>query len=122
MATNYNGGVQLISEPTFFRELDVSAADFDGTDTANISNTLKVKDPNNSYFNPWKKNGGFLVKADTTGTMDVISWEDYQMNGKVIDDTMVQTIQVTAGFWTEERVVKVFNSSTVQSGQIGTVL
>ena len=120
--TNYNGGVQLITEPTFYRDIDVTGADFDGTDTANIADSLKTKEQNNSKFNPWKKNGGFLVKPSVDGNIDVLSWEDYERAGKVIDDTLKQTILGTTGYWAEERVVKVYTTSAVKTMQIGTVL
>lgn len=118
----YNGGVQLITEPTFFRSIDVTSADFDGTDTANIADSLKTKELNNSKFNPWKKNGGFLVKPTGDGTVDVLTWEDYERQGKTIDDTLKQSLQGTGGKWAEERVVKVYTTSAVKTMDIGTVL
>jgi len=122
MGTEYNGGVQLITQPTFFRDIDVTAASFDGTDTANVDDDLKTQETNGSKFNPWKKNGGFLIKPTASGLIDVLSWEDYKRNGKVVDDTLMQTIQGTGGAWNEERVVKVYTTSVIKTMQIGTVL
>lgn len=122
MGAEYNGGVQVISEPTFLRSIDVTAASFDGTDTANVATAMKTQEANNSHFNPWAKNGGFVIKPTDDGTVDVLCWEDYKRNGKVVDDTLVQTIQVSAGTWNEERVVKVYTSSIIKTMQIGTVL
>ena len=119
---NYNGGVQLITEPTFFRSLDVTSADFDGTDTANVPVAMKTQEQNNSHFNPWKKNGGFVLKPDLDGVIDVLSWEDYERNGKVVDDTLKQSILGLGGAWNEERVVKVYTSSAIKTMEIGTVL
>lgn len=123
MATvNYNGGVQLITEPTFFRSIDVTGGDFDGTDTPNVAVALKTQEANNSHFNPWKKNGGFIVKPTATGLISVLSWEDYERNGKVVDDSLAQNIQGTGGAWNEERVVKVYSASPVKTMDIGTVI
>ncbi len=120
--TNYNGGVQLITQPTFFRSLDVTAGDFDGTDTANIADSLKTKEQNGSKFNPWKRPGGFLVQPTGDGAVDVLSWEDYQRAGYTIDDTLKQTIQGTGGKWSEQRVVKVYQTSAVKTMDIGLVI
>jgi len=122
MGTEYNGGTQVISQPNFFRELDVSGADFDGTATAAIADSLKTQEANNSKFNPWKKNGGFVVKPATTGTIDVLSWEDYRRNGKVIDDALMQTIPGVGGTYNEERVIKVYDSSAITDLTIGTII
>ncbi len=118
----YNGGVQLITQPTFFRSIDVTAADFDGTDTANIADSLKTSEQNGSKFNPWKKPGGFLVKPTGDGLIDVLTWEDYERNGKVVDDALAQSLQGTGGKWAEERVIKVYTSSAVKTMDIGTIL
>lgn len=119
---NYNGGVQLITEPTFFRSIDVTGASFDGTDTADIAVALKTQEANNSHFNPWKKPGGFLIKPTSTGLISVLSWEDYERNGKVVDDSLLQVIQGTGGLWNEERIVKVYTASAIKTMDIGTVL
>ena len=120
--TGYNGGVQLITQPTFFRSIDVTGGDFDGTDTANINDTLKTKEENGSRFNPWRKPGGFLVKPTADGLVDVLTWEDYERMGKTIDDTLKQSIQGTGGKWAEERVIKVYDTSAVATMDIGIVL
>jgi len=122
MGIEYNGGVQTISQPTFVRSLDVTGASFDGTDTANIADSLKTQETNGSKFNPWKKNGGFLLKPTADGTVDVLTWEDYERNAKVVDDSLVQTITVLGGKWEETRVVKVYTASAVKTMDIGQVL
>lgn len=122
MGTEYNGGVQVISQPTFVRVIDVSGADFDGTDTANVDDDLKTQETNGSKFNPWKKNGGFLFKPATSGDIDVLTWEDYKRNGKTVDDTLMQTIPGIGGTYNEERVVKIYDSSAITDLTIGTVL
>lgn len=118
----YNGGVQAILQPTFVRSIDVTAADFDGTDTANVAASLKTQETNNSAFNPWKKNGGFVINPTADGTVTVLMWEDYKRNAKVVDDSLAQAIQVTGGSWNEARVVKVYQASGVKTMNIGTVL
>lgn len=118
----YNGGVQVISQPTFVRSIDVTGSDFDGTDTSNIADSLKTQESNNSKFNPWKKNGGFVINPTADGVVDVLTWEDYERNAKVVDDALKQSLQVTGGSWNEARVVKVYTTSTVKTMNIGTVL
>ena len=118
----YNGGVQLIEQPTFVRAIDVSVTSFDGTDTANVADALKTQESNGSRFNPWKKNGGFIFKPATTGTVDVLLWEDYERNAKVVDDALVQTVAGIGGEWNRERVVKVYDSSAITDVEIGTIL
>lgn len=122
MGVIYNGGVQTISEPTFVREIDVTSAAFDGTDTANIADSLKTAEANGSKFNPWKKNGGFVVLPSADGTINAITWEDYERNEKTIDDSLAQDIIVTGGIWNETRIVKVLSASTVKTMNIGQVL
>lgn len=120
--TGYGGGNQLISQPNFVRAIDVTSADFDGTDTDNISLSLKTLEQNNSRFNPWKKNGGFLVKPSADGIVDVLTWEDYERGGKVVNDTLKQSVLMTGGVWEPSRVVKVYTSSIVKTFNIGTVI
>lgn len=113
---------KYVTQPNFYRDIDVTGTAFDGTDTANVIDALKTQEQNGSKFNPWKKNGGFLVKPTADGLVDVLSWEDYKRNGKVVDDSLVQSIQGTGGAWNEERVIKVYTSSVVKTMQIGTEL
>ena len=120
--TGYNGGTQLIQQPNFVRSADVTAADFDGTDTANVLDSQKTSEQNGSKFNPWKKNGGFLVKPSSDGLVDVLTWEDYERNGKVVNDTLKQSILMTGGVWEPTRVVKIYTTSAVKTHNIGTVL
>lgn len=117
-----NGGVQEIGNPTFVRALDVTAADFDGTDTANVADSMKTDETNGSKFNPWKKNGGFTFASSADGVIDVLSWEDYKQNNKVVDDTKKQSVQVSQGDWHKIRVVKIYTSSAIKTMTIGTVL
>jgi hypothetical protein len=121
VATGYNGGNQLIAQPNFVRSIDVTSADFDGTDTANVADALKTSEQNGSKFNPWKKNGGFLVLPSGDGIVDVLTWGDYKKNGKVVNDSLMQSIPVLGGAWQETRVVKVYDSSTVSTMNIGTI-
>jgi len=120
--TQYGGGTQLIAQPNFVRSIDVTSADFDGTDTDNVADALKTQEANGSMFNPWKKNGGFIYKPSADGDVDVLTWEDYKRNGKVVDDTLMQTIYSTGTVWEETRVVKVYTSSAVKNFNIGQVL
>lgn len=120
----YSGGTQAIAQPNFVRTIDVSLSDFDGTDTDNVANAQRTLEANGSRFNPWKKNGGFLVKPSDDGVLDVLTWEDYERQGKVVNDTLKQSINVVGGAWEETRVVKVYTTSTVTKTDlnIGTVL
>lgn len=120
--TGYNGGTQTILQPNFVRSIDVTAASFDGTDTDNVAAGLKTSEQNNSSFNPWKKNGGFLFKPSADGTTTVLTWEDYERNGKVVADTLAQAILTTGGVWETTRVVKIYTASTVKTFNIGTVI
>lgn len=110
------------SEPNFVRSIDVTAADFDGTDTANVADALKTKEQNGSRFNAWKQNGGFLYMPTTDGVIDVLTWEDYRRNGKVVDDTLKQSVTSIGGGWQKTRVVKIYSTSTVKTMNIGIVL
>lgn len=120
--TQYGGGTQLIAQPNFVRSIDVTSADFDGTDTANVATALKTQETNGSAFNPWKKNGGFIYKPESDGDVDVLTWEDYRRNGKVVDDTLMQTIYSTGTVWEETRICKIYTTSTVKTFNIGQVL
>lgn len=122
MGLQYGGGTQLITQPNFLRSIDVTSADFDGTDTANVADANKTQETNGSKFNPWKKNGGFLIKPTADGLVDVLMWGDYVRNAKVVDDTLKQSIQGTGGAWNEERVVKVYTTSVVKTMDIGTII
>jgi len=128
-STQYGGGTQLIAQPNFARSIDVTSADFDGTDLTSViamevvmSATMRTQETNGSKFNPWKKNGGFIYKPSADGEIDVLTWEDYERNGKVVDDTLMQTIYSTGTVWEELRVVKIYDSSTVKTFNIGQVL
>lgn len=120
--TQYGGGTQLIAQPNFVRSIDVASADFDGTDTASVVDANKTQETNGSKFNPWKKNGGFIYKPSTDGNIDVLTWEDYERNGKVVDDTLKQTIYSSGSVWEETRVVKIYTTSIVKLFNIGQVL
>ncbi len=128
-SVGYNGGNQLIAQPNFVRSIDVTSADFDGTSLTSVeamettmSATMRTQESNGSVFNPWKKNGGFLYKPSADGTVDVLTWADYERNGKVVDDTLKQSIYSTGTVWEETRVVKIYASSTVKTFNIGTVI
>ena len=54
--------------------------------------------------------------------MDVLTWEDYERNGKVVDDALMQSITCVAGEWEPTRVVKVYSSSTIDTMNIGTII
>ena len=118
----YSGGNQLILQPNFVRTVSVAAASFDGTDTANVADDLKTSEKNGSKFNPWKKNGGFILKSATAGTINVLTWEDYERMGKVVTDTLAQALLVSAGEWQPTRIVKVYTGGAITSVQIGTVI
>ncbi len=120
--TQYGGGTQLIAQPNFVRSISVASADFDGTDTASVVDANKTQETNGSKFNPWKKNGGFIYKPSTDGDIDVLTWEDYERNGKVVDDTLKQTIYSSGSVWEETRVVKIYTTSAVNTFNIGQVL
>jgi hypothetical protein len=98
------------SEVQFFRNLDLSAADFDGTDKASMA--AGMLDP--TGYNRWAE--GFYFCPEVNGDVEVLSWVDYIQNGKVIDDSYKQIIpSCAAGIFHPTRVVKVYYLATTSS-------
>lgn len=98
------------SEIQFFRLVDVSSSDFDGTDTASMSSTLL--DPYG--YNNWAE--GFYILPEAGGDVVALSYVDWYKNGKVIDDSLAQVIpSLAAGIMHPIRVVKIYAAGTISN-------
>lgn len=95
------------SEIQFFRNIDVSSADFDGTDTASMTTEL---DP--WGYNQW--GDGFYFSPETAGDVRALSYVDWVRNDKVINDALAQVIpSCAAGIVHPIRVVKIYATGTL---------
>jgi len=98
------------SEVQFFRNLDLSAADFDGTDKASM--VAGMLDPNG--YNRF--GDGFYFMPETSGDVEVLSYVDWVENGKVVSDALKQILpSCAAGIFHPTRVVKVYYLATASS-------
>ena len=73
-----------------------------------MSDSYKTLEENGSRFNPWAK--GFLIQAGGDGVISCLTYEDYVRQGKTVNDTLAQLIDVTAGQYMNVRVVKVYSA------------
>jgi hypothetical protein len=106
-----------VPEIGFKRPIDISSSDFDGTDTANIPDSAKTLESNGSKFNPWER--GFLIQAPATdGIIYCLMFEDYKRQAYTIDDTLLQPVYVTAGQWSNDRVIKVYTADNTSDTTI----
>ena len=114
MAQNISYGQKTAaSEIQIFRTIDISAADFDGTDTASMTTELNAEGYNRWAF-------GFYVCPETAGDLVALSYDDYIKSGKVINDALAQTIpSLAAGIFHPIRVVKVYSTSFTDTIAIG---
>lgn len=101
------------------RTIDISASDFDGSDTPNITSANKLANSNGSYSNVWAD--GFLIQsASGDGTVKAICYADFIANGKSTTGLTAQDIMVFEGQYSNVRVIKLISTgSTVTSLNIG---
>lgn len=103
MGTISKGQKTVASEVQFFRYLDLSIADFDGTDTASMA--AGMLDPDG--YNRWAQ--GFYVMPGANGDLEVLSYIDWMESDKVVNDALKQILPAcAAGIFHPVRVVKVY--------------
>jgi len=103
MGTISKGQKTVASEVQFFRYLDISLADFDGTDKASMA--AGMLDPDG--YNHWGE--GFYVMPGASGDLEVLSYTDWVRNEKVVNDALRQILPAcAAGIFHPVRVVKVY--------------
>lgn len=95
------------SEVQFFRYIDVSSSDFDGTDKSSMTTEL---DPYG--YNQW--GDGFYFMPETAGDVKALSYVDWVRNNKVVSDSYAQVLpSCAAGIMHPIRVVKIYATGTL---------
>lgn len=101
-------GKSLSSEIQFFRNYDLTGGDFEGPTLTD--STLLAPDGKNWFAD------GFYFQPDTIGDVVALSYQDYILNNKVIDDALAQILPSCAsGIFHPTRVVKIYQLGTVST-------
>ena len=101
-------GKAASSEVQFFREYDLTGGDIDGTTISSSVNPSLLAPDGKNWFGQ-----GFYFQPGTTGDVVALSYQDWELNGRVVDDSLAQTLPGCAGgIFHPTRVVKIYQTGT----------
>jgi hypothetical protein len=101
-------GKAASSEIQFFRTYDMTGGDIDGTTISSAINSTLLAPDGKNWFGQ-----GFYFQPDTYGDVVALSYQDWELNGRVVDDTKAQTLpECAAGIFHPTRVVKIYQTGT----------
>jgi hypothetical protein len=101
-------GKAASSEVQFFRYYDMTAGDIDGTTISTSVNPTLLSPDDKNWFGE-----GFYFQPGSTGNVEALSYQDWELNGRVVDDSLRQVLPGCAGgIFHPTRVVKIYQAGT----------
>lgn len=101
-------GKSPASEVQFFRAYAMASGDIDGTTISSTINPTLLAPDGKNWFGE-----GFYFQPDSTGDVTALSYRDWVLNNKVVDDSLAQVLPGCAGgMFHPTRVVKVYQVGT----------
>lgn len=101
-------GKAASSEVQFFRTYDMTGGDIDATTISTAVNPTLLAPDNKNWFGQ-----GFYFQPESTGDVVALSYQDWELNGRVVNDSLAQTLPGCAGgIFHPTRVVKIYQVGT----------
>lgn len=95
-------------EIQFARAYDMTLGDIDGTTISTTVNPTLLSPDNKNWFGH-----GFYFQPGTTGNVEVLTYQDWELNNRVVDDSLSQILPGCAGgIFHPTRVVKIYQAGT----------
>ena len=101
-------GKAASSEIQFARAYSMTTGDIDGTTISSIVNPTLLSPDGKNWFGQ-----GFYFQPGSTGDVEVLTYQDWELNNRVVDDTLSQVLPGCAGgIFHPTRVVKIYAAGT----------
>jgi hypothetical protein len=116
-----SNGRNLIPQPAFSIDYALTNGDFDGSSTDQLftdaAQTVPLLYKGKFPQKIRRKFGsGFVFRPDTTGDHKVLTYQAWRDNGCVVNDTLATTVYgATAGVWTEDRIIKLYQTGSAST-------